>query len=445
MKISEMDPANPLTGSELFEIVQDGQSRKCSVSEIISAAPDANGVYPDVPLNRVTLKRFSGQTSATPVIIDNVGMINHIAATAYPVLIDRNSNIVAYLNGNDILKTSDGLPATLNDWTLQSMLQCGGFYRKYEYNASTNEKIFKFSIHKVRGYKYVRRRFLNLFGGTVETHDSKKVLLSNAGKWSTQNYNLTQYHQFAKNLGDHFREIATQDREVYRMYFWLIEKTFNSQSVFAGISNVTWDWWGKFTQAANGGQSSYGQFHKTGETMSISGHKGEKSINVSNSDSAQVTVKPCKWLWRENMLSGPYWIWETGYLKKDGVWYRCKDLSKIAFTVTADYESICEEPNVQSGYSDGGYILEDFEDTLIPTMLGGSSTTGHCDRFWRVASPGSGTVYIPAGVGSADYGAALGVSVLLSSDVASYSSADCGGALASDDPTDTIPDGAVVA
>lgn len=277
MKISEMDPANPLTGSELFEIVQDGQSRKCSVSEIISAAPDANGVYPDVPLNRVTLKRFSGQTSATPVIIDNVGMINHIAATAYPVLIDRNSNIVAYLNGNDILKTSDGLPATLNDWTLQSMLQCGGFYRKYEYNASTNEKIFKFSIHKVRGYKYVRRRFLNLFGGTVETHDSKQVLLSNAGKWSTQNYNLTQYHQFAKNLGDHFREIATQDREVYRMYFWLIEKTFNSQSVFAGISNVTWDWWGKFTQAANGGQSSYGQFHKTGETMSISGHKGKKA------------------------------------------------------------------------------------------------------------------------------------------------------------------------
>ena len=46
MKISEMDPANPLTGSELFEIVQDGQNRKCSVSEIISAAPDANGVYP---------------------------------------------------------------------------------------------------------------------------------------------------------------------------------------------------------------------------------------------------------------------------------------------------------------------------------------------------------------------------------------------------------------
>ena len=445
MKISEMQLVTTLTGAESIEIVQDGTSKRCTLEQIASAQPDSNGVYPDVPLNRVTLKRYSGQTSTTPVIVDNVGMIDAIAATAYPVLIDRNSNIVAYLNGNDIAKTVDGLPATLDDWTLQAMLRCGGFYKRYEYNAVTNEKIFKFSTKKVRGYKYVRRRFLNLFGGTVETQGGKQVLLSNAGKWTTQSYNLTQYHQFAKNLGENFRDIATQDREVYRMYFWLLEKTFNSQSLYAGISTVSWDWWGKFTQADNGGQSSYAQFHKTGETMSITGHKGEKSISVTNSAASQVTVKPCKWLWRENMLSGPYWIWETGYLKKDGTWYRCKDLSKIAFTVTADYEAICTEPAVQSGYSDGGYILEDFEDTLIPTMLGGSSTTGHCDRFWRVASPGAGTVYIPAGVGCANIGAELGVSVLDSLNVASTSHASDGGALASDDPTDTTPDGSVVA
>lgn len=442
MKISEMQLVTTLTGEECIEIVQNGASKRCTLEQIAAAQPDSNGVYPDVPLNRVTLKRYSGQTSATPVIIDNVGMIDAIAATAYPVLIDRNSNIVAYLNGNDISKTADGLPATLSDWTIQAMLRCGGFYKRYEYNAVTNEKIFKFSTKKVRGYKYVRRRFINLFGGTVETQDSKQVLLSNAGKWSSQSYNLTQYHQFAKNLGTNFREIATQDREVYRMYFWLLENTFDSQSVYAGISNISWDWWEKFTQAANGGQSSYGQFHKTGETMSISGHKGEKSITVSNSDAVQVTVKPCKWLWRENMLSGPYWIWETGYLKKDSTWYRCKDLSKIAFTVTADYEAVCEDCGAGTG---GGYILENYADTLIPQLLGGSTTTGHCDNYWRQASPGAGTVYIPAGVGSSGTGAALGVSCLNSVSVASTSNANFGGALASDDPTDTTPDGSVVA
>lgn len=442
MKISEMPTAGAITGREIFEIVQNGVSCQCSVSDILSAAPDVNGVYPDVPLNRVTLKRYSGQTSPTPTISDNVGMIAEIQATAYPVLLDRNSRIAAYLSGNDMRKTADGLPAVLNDWTLQAMVRMGGIYYKYYYVASTNEKVYHFSTKKVRGYKYIRRRFLSCFNGTVETQESKQVLLSNADKWSTQNYNLTQYHQFAKNLGDNYREIATQDREVFRLYFWLIEKTFNSQAVFAGISTVSWDWWGKFTQTANGGQSSYAQFHKNGATLDILGFKGEKSISVSNSDGTAVTVKPCKWLWRENPLSGPYWIWETGYLKKDSVWYRCKDLSKIAFTVTADYEAICDDPGAGTG---GGYILENFEDTLIPQLLGGSSTTGMCDNFWRQSSPGAGTVYIPAGVGSADYGVMLGVSVLTSAGVASYSSAYFGGALASDDPTDQTANGIVVA
>lgn len=440
MKISEMTSASALTGAELIEIVQDGVSRKCSVSEILSAAPDANGIYPDVPLNRVTLKRFSGQTSTTPVICDNVGMIDAIAATAYPVLLDRNSKIAAYLNGDNIRKTADGLPAILNDWTLQVMTAIGGIYYKYYYVASTNEKIYHFSTKKIRGYKYIRKRFLNCFGGTVETQDGKSVLLSNADKWTTQNYNLTQYHSFAKNLGDNYREIATQDREVYRMYFWLMEKTFNSQNVFAGISDANSSWWAAFSQAANGGQSSYAQFHKTGITLDITGHKGETRVTVNNGTS-DYTCKPCKWLWRENMLSGPYWIWETGYLKKDGIWYRCKDLSKIAFTITSDYEELCSDCG---DGADGGYILENFQDTLIPQLLNGSSTTGMADKYWRQASPGAGTVYIPAGVGFADGGSSLGVSVLYSLAVASSSYATCGGALASDDPTDTVADGTIV-
>lgn len=438
MKISEMPTAGALTGSEIFEIVQDGVSRKCSISEIMASAPDVNGVYPDVPLNRVTLKRFSGQASTTPVICDNTGMIQEIQATAIPVLLDRNSLIVAYLSGVDLRKTADGLPAVLNDWTLQAMVRVGGFYYRYHYDASTNEKVFHFSTKKVRGYKYIRRRFLSCFNGTVETQAGKQVLLSNAEKWSTQSYNLTQYHQFAKNLGEHYREIATQDREVFRWYFWLMEKTFNSQAVFTGISTVSWDWWGKFSQAANGGQSSYAQFHKNGETLTIAGHKGEKSISVSNSEGTAVTVKPCKWLWRENPLSGPFWIWETGYLKKDSVWYRCKDLSKIAFTVTSDYEAICEE-------CAAGYILEDFADTLIPQQVGASTTTGMCDHYWRQDSPAVGACYIPAGVGGAHHGVALGVSCLTSTYVASTAAAYYGGALASDDPTDQTANGTVVA
>ena len=142
MKISEMTAASALTGNEVFEIVQNGQSRKCSIMEIMSAAPDSRGVYPDVPLNRIVIKRYSGQTSAIPAIEGNVGLLANIKATAYPVLLDTNSRIAAYLNGNNMRKTADGLDAVLNDPTLQVMTRCGGIYSRYEYNASTNEKIF---------------------------------------------------------------------------------------------------------------------------------------------------------------------------------------------------------------------------------------------------------------------------------------------------------------
>ena len=54
-------------------------------------------------------------------------------------------------------------------------------------------------------------------------------------------------------------------------------------------------------------------------------------------------------------------------------------------------------------------------------------------------------MYIPAGSGSALRGSNLGVSVLTSDRVLSSALAFFGSALASDDPTDTIPDGTVAA
>lgn len=437
-----MQLVTSLTGSESIEIVQDGVSKRCTIEQIAAAQPDSKGIYPDVPLNRVTLKRFVAQASTTVVLCDNVGMVDALAATAYPVLIDRNSQIQAYLNGNDITKTADGLPATLDDWTLQAMTRMGGFYYKYYYVASTNEKVYHFSTKPVRGYKYKRRRFLNIFGGCIENHDGKDMLLSNANKFTTQSRNITQYHTAAKNLGEHFREIATQDREVYRMYFWLMEKTFDSQSVIRGICDVNSTQWSKLNRSADGGQSSYGQFYKTGVTNTVKGHKGVGATITLNNGEADIQVAPYKWLWREGMLSGPYWIWETGYLKKAGKWYRAKDInSNVNFDPTnTDYwEYLCDE------CATAGYILEDFEDTLIVTQSGGSTSTGHADNYWRADDATGNNVYIPAGVGRANGGSNLGVSVLSSSNVVSDSYPFYGGALASDDPTDTIADGTVVA
>lgn len=437
MKISELPKATNLGGSELLEIVQDGVSKQITLADLAAAQPDANGIYPDVPFNRVEIRRLSGQSSTIPAIAGNVSMFDKIAALCAPVLTDSNSKIVAYLNGNNVTKTADGLNATLSDPTLQAMTRIGGFWHKYEYEASTNTKISKFSIYKVRGYRYVRRRFIGMYGAALV--DGK--LVSNADRWSKQSLQMHQYHTYAKETGEHYREIAMQDYEVYRWLFFLLKQTYNSQSVYAGATQVDYNWWNKFGKDG-GTTGNFGQFGKTGYLNDILGHEGEKSITASNSEGISKTVKPCKFLWCEDLLAGPFWVWMTGRIHKDGVWYEFKDLSKIAFSVNADATPVCDVVNKGTAVG-AGYILECFEDTMIPTQIGGSTSTGMCDGTWTATA--AGTVYVPAGVGAAGNGSLCGVSVLISDDVPSNSNPHFGGCLASDDPTDTTADGAIAA
>ena len=65
--------------------------------------------------------------------------------------------------------------------------------------------------------------------------------------------------------------------------------------------------------------------------------------------------------------------------------------------------------------------------------------------YWRTEDADGTNVFIPAGSGGAHLGSHLGVSGLDSNSLLSSAAPDCGSALASDDPTDTIPDGTVAA
>ena len=129
-------------------------------------------------------------------------------------------------------------------------------------------------------------------------------------------------------------------------------------------------------------------------------------------------------------------------MKKADKWYFAKDINTFtSFDPTSEqYQYLCDAVKTSESY-----ILEDFEDTIIPSMVGGTDHTGHCDMYWRAEDAAGTNVYIPAGSGGADFGSLLGVSVLLSNNVLSLAYPNFGSALASDDPTDTIPDGTVAA
>ena len=436
-KFTDYPKASLLNGDETLLVAQDGAIKQCSLADIAAAAPNQAGVYPDVPLNRITIKRFAAQESATVVATDNLGMMSRIFALFFPCLIDRNSNIVAYLNGNDTTKTIDGLAATLDDYSMPCMVRLGGYYRKYEYDAVTNTKIEKYSVYPVKGYKYIRRRFFPMFAGEVEEQGGKKILTSNANKWATQNYNIQQYHEYAKNMGDNFRAIAIQDFNEYRKMFFMWKRSYNCQS-FYGITGFDWNKWSA-TPNAESGKTGVAQPYINGVTTSIKGMEGQLAEQTfTYKDGTTQKYKPYKFLWAEGFLAGPWWLRCSGALKKADKWYVAKDINTCATWEATDdsHQYLCDACTKE------GWILENFEDTMFVTQVGGSDTKGLCDYYYRADS--QTTNYIPVVVGGADNGSNVGVSCLTSAYGVSGSHSDYGSALASDDPTDTLTDGTVV-
>lgn len=436
-KFTDYPKASLLNGGETLLVAQDGAIKQCSLADIAAAAPNQAGVYPDVPLNRITIKRFAAQESATVVATDNLGMMSRIFALFFPCLIDRNSNIVAYLNGNDTTKTIDGLAATLDDYSMPCMVRLGGYYRKYEYDAVTNTKIEKYSVYPVKGYKYIRRRFFPMFAGEVEEQGGKKILTSNANKWATQNYNIQQYHEYAKNMGDNFRAIAIQDFNEYRKMFFMWKRSYNCQS-FYGITGFDWNKWSA-TPNAESGKTGVAQPYINGVTTSIKGMEGQLAEQTfTYKDGTTQKYKPYKFLWAEGFLAGPWWLRCSGALKKADKWYVAKDINTCATWEATDdsHQYLCDACTKE------GWILENFEDTMFVTQVGGSDTKGLCDYYYRADS--QTTNYILVVVGSADHGSYVGVSCLSSDFGVSGSYSFNGSALASDDPTDTLTDGTVV-
>jgi hypothetical protein len=443
--IGDMEMADPETFYDAkIEVIQNGVSKQASIEMIAQAAP-VDGLYPDVPINRVTIKRFSGQLSPLYVYEDNTSLKAKILALCKPVLLNRDSLVDTYLSGSNCLKSADGYPANLTNWDKPSMTQIGGFWMKYEYNAATNEKITKISPYKVKGYKYVRRRFIGMFNGNTVTNSadgsSKTFLCSNYDVYTTQNISLVNAHTYAKNLGTHFRAMADQDLDVYALLFSLFKGTVHTQGIYEGITNVNSTNWAAYNKSADGGASSYGQFHKNGATIGLTTHEGEVSLSVTDFPNGAITVKPNRFLWRENGLAGPYYLFTSGRLIIDNVVWQVNDLADIAFTKTEDFVQLCSLTEIAANGWQG--ILETYQDTLMPSAIGGSDTTGMCDQWYGLAAPTTGVVSVPARLGLANSGASAGLRCLRSDRGPSLAAAYYGVSLASDDPTDTIADGTI--
>ena len=100
-KFTDYQSATHLSGTETMLLAQNGKIVTATLDMLRAASPNSAGVYPDVPLNRVTIKRNVPQASTIVVMDDNLSMVEKIRSLCYPCLVDRNSKVAAYLNGDD--------------------------------------------------------------------------------------------------------------------------------------------------------------------------------------------------------------------------------------------------------------------------------------------------------------------------------------------------------
>ena len=437
MNYQNLPQATSIRGDEQLVLIRNGVAYRASFADIRKAEPGADGIYPDHPINYIEMVRSVGQESPTVVLSGNPDILNRIMAMCFPCTIDRNSLVTQLLNGRDVTQTVDGRPANITDPEQPCMVRIGGIYKRYFYDAETDTKHIRYSVYPIRGYKYVRRRYLSMYNGHVTTasSDGKTIMTSVSDVFCTYDMNIEQYHSYAKNLGIHFRAQASQDRNLYAHLFFMVKKTYDCQSVYNGL-DLGWSTFWNFDRTNDGGQANCGQLYKTGVLNGLKSHEGQSTVEATDDNGVVINAKPNKWLWREDQLNGPYWIRETGYVKENNVWYEANDINTIAnFTPVAspdEWTALLENPITKEGY-----ISEMFEDTNLPIAVEGSSSKGYCDKF---SNDTTSDRRIPLSLGGAGLGSARGLSCLHSFIAPSNSHPNHGAALASDDPTDSTPD-----
>lgn len=442
--VSDMELVDRIYGNESFEIVQGGKSKRATLEQVLSAQAYPDGTYPDVSLNRATIKKYASQESPLVTIDDNLAVRDRIFEKCYPCILNQQAEVIAKLNGSNQQLTADGGDTTIyRNYLTPWMVHVGGIFFKYEYNAALNTKSYKLSHLPVKGYTYIGSRFLSMFPGSIKSIEGTTVLSSVPGAWSTQSVNTQTFQTYAKNLGSNYRVMADQDQELYMYLYWLMEGTVNSQALYPGITSAPSAWntisrSSEYDDYGDAGQSTYGQPHKNGETLSIIGHKGEKTIAWSG-----INVKTNKWLWRENELAGPYYKFRSGRLFVDGEIWDCKSLDDIVFT--KDLDKLKLVGALLKPASNGwNQIAEFVEHTNVISGIGGSASTYMCDQAYLLAPPAAGVVYVPARLGYAIFGSYCGLGLLYAGYGLGDASARCGVSLAASDPADTRTDGDII-
>lgn len=454
--LPEVSGTNPY--NLIVEVLdEDGESKKAALASLLPYLEDecSYGVEYDTSVSSPTCKR-----------IGNINLHKSlpIQSKMKGCLLDDDGNVVEYLNPKDW--TGNVVDGTRG----QVMVEVVSHYFKFETEGTICRA--KISEMPLPGYHKIPKIYLSAYQATVDRTLTELPKLAsvknmssyfrggnNNSAWDAESRTLlgkpatslsrTSFRKYARNRKDGSTEWNAWTYSAQKILYWLfvieyatrnVQAAYNAQltsegyrqgGLGAGVTNLNGDLWNAF--------NSYNPFIPCGHTDILGNGTGvvEYEMPIEYTAASTVfTVNVPRYRGIENPF-GHIWHWTDGINIRispevenggDGLSqvYVCSDPALFS---DSGYEGYS---HVGNAARKNGYVQEiiggEYGD-IIAALVGGSSTTNHCD-YWYTDIPESAESLLGVLFGGSAYnGAVAGLAFANSYNAPSAAAADFGSRL----------------
>lgn len=377
-------------------------------------------------------------------------------------LLADNGTVLNYLSPTDSTKLDTGANADLTGAHGQVMVELPDVYIRFE--ADGQKRRCLMSPYSLPGFKKWGKDYVSAWEATVDRTTAATPKLAsvvntttafrgggNNSAWDgtyrdlcgrpATSISLTNFRAYAHNRGEGWQ---CNTYRIHKKLWWLFAveyATLNSQAAFNaeltsegyhqgglgdGVTTLADAKWSAF--------NSYNPFIPCGHTKSLGNATGVVDYTMPTEyDATAKVVSVPSYRGVENPF-GHVWKWTDGILlniqsNDDGgrsMMYECHDTSKYSSTITDDYIFFADAPR-SNGYVKA-IALGDNGD-IMPTAIGGGSTTYFCDYFYtNIPASGESTRGVLFG-GGAYTGASAGFVYALTATAPLGTNADVGSRL----------------
>ncbi len=424
--LPEAEDANPY---DLYtEVLENGESKKAALATLLPYLEEqcSYGVEFDTTVSSPTCTRIGN---------GDLHKSLPVQSRMRGCLLDDDGNVTEYLNPLDWTgQTRDGSRG-------QVMVEIPLHYRKFETDGT--KRRVRISEYPLPGYHAVPRRYVSAYQATVQRSTSKLASVVNTdadyrgcgnqsawdGTYRTAlgrpatSITLTNFRAYARNRKSGSTAWNCMTYGTQKTLYWLFVTeyaTLNCQAAYNaskdasgyaqgglgdGVTTVNSTAWSTF--------NGYYPFVPCGYTDTLGNRSGVVSLTVKNADDSTFATVSVNRYRGVEIPFGHLWQWTDGVLVDIGAdddtglskVYVVRDPADFASAVGDGYSHIGNEARASS-YG-RAHIFGEWGD-IIPSAVGGGSTTYLCDyHYTNIPSSGNAIRGVLFG-GYADSGTAAG-------------------------------------